>query len=471
MSDDSLLILNRYNQAINHRQPWKNLWNECFYWTFPDKNTENGGGNNGTPSLAGFNIYDSTATRGSEQLANNIIAELMPANGEWFDITPINNQQSQEIDYQAISQFIKSVFMAAQCQLEMHQAMLDLVVAGTAVISMQACDEFPYITITAQPIHNIAIEYNDSGRVDCLFRYTNMTFAAIMAQFPDISLPRQPKEDENIAVIEAILSDNGQLRYVILCPNLGGLPQILMDIPIEINPFIVFRFTKTTGEIYGRSPVMRALPDIKTANKMVELILKNANIAVNGIWMADDDGVLNPAQISLNPGTIIPKAVGSAGLTPLQPAGDFDISQILLQDLRDNINQALMINHFQLPASQNMTATEITERTGQLTRALGASYGRIVSELLLPLLHNIIHILIARSLIPAQIGDGELTTITIHSPLQRRAKMMQAKAGLEILQTAQSMGVDITPYLTPNAVQWVFQAFDIPLHITNQPQI
>ena len=80
---------------------------------------------------------------------------------------------------------------------------------------------------------------------------------------------------------------------------------------------------------------MKALPDIKTANKVVELILKNATIAVTGIWQAEDDGVLNPSNIRLTPGAIIPKAVGSKGLSPLQTAGDFDVSELVLSDLRN----------------------------------------------------------------------------------------------------------------------------------------
>ena len=68
---------------------------------------------------------------------------------------------------------------------------------------------------------------------------------------------------------------------------------------------------------YGRSPVAKALPDIHTANKVVELILTNASIAATGIWTAEDDGVLNPATIRLVPRAIIPKAAGSSGLTPL----------------------------------------------------------------------------------------------------------------------------------------------------------
>ena len=52
----------------------------------------------------------------------------------------------------------------------------------------------------------------------------------------------------------------------------------------ETNPYIIFRWSLSSGELYGRGPVMRALPDIKTANKVVELVLKNATIAVSGIW-------------------------------------------------------------------------------------------------------------------------------------------------------------------------------------------
>jgi hypothetical protein len=116
----------------------------------------------------------------------------------------------------------------------------------------------------------------------------------------------------------------------------------------ETNPYIIFRWSVASGETYGRSPVMRALPDIKTANKVVELVLKNATIAVSGIWQADDDGVINLNNINLTPGAIIPKAVGSSGLTPLNSAADFDVSQIILKDLRERIRHALLADRLGL---------------------------------------------------------------------------------------------------------------------------
>jgi hypothetical protein len=122
---------------------------------------------------------------------------------------------------------------------------------------------------------------------------------------------------------------------------------------------------------------MTALPDIKTANKVVELILKNASIAATRIWLAEDDGVLNPANIRLVPGSIIPKAAGSAGLTPLQAPGRFDVSELVLSDLRSRIRHTLMADRLAQVNDRRMTATEVLERSAEMTRLLGAVYGRL----------------------------------------------------------------------------------------------
>ena len=151
------------------------------------------------------------------------------------------------------------------------------------------------------------------------------------------------------------------------------------------SPFINFRWSKAPGEKYGRSPVMKALPDIKTANKVVELVLKNASIAVTGIWQVDDDGVINPANIKLVPGTIIPKAVGSAGLTPLEAPGRFDVSELVLDQVRARIRRALLVDQLGQVDGPRMTATEVLERAAEMARLLGATYGRLQSELLTPL--------------------------------------------------------------------------------------
>ena len=74
----------------------------------------------------------------------------------------------------------------------------------------------------------------------------------------------------------------------------------------------------------GRGDVLTVLPDIKTLNKVVELTLKNAAIAVTGIWQAEDDGVtlqhyyvkpgiesvFTNSNITLQPAEYLPKSAG-----------------------------------------------------------------------------------------------------------------------------------------------------------------
>ena len=100
-------------------------------------------------------------------------------------------------------------------------------------------------------------------------------------------------------------------------------------------------------------PAHERLAGCQTANKVVELILKNASIAVTGIWLAEDDGVLNPANIHLVPGRHYTQSSRFSRLTPLQSPGRLDVSQLVLEDLRNRIRHTLMTDRLsQLVSAQ-----------------------------------------------------------------------------------------------------------------------
>ncbi|MCB1558068.1 MAG: phage tail protein, partial [Alphaproteobacteria bacterium] len=218
------------------------------------------------------------------------------------------------------------------------------------------------------------------------------------------------------------------------------------------TPYINFRWMKSPGDVYGRSPVMKALPDIKTANKVVELILKNASIAVTGIWQADDDGVINPATIELVPGAIIPKAVGSRGLTPLDMPSRFDVSQLVLEDLRARIRHALLVDRLPSVGGGKMTATEIMERSGQIAMLLGAMFGRLQVEFLNPLLQRAYQILRERGAVPDLPLDGRTLAIEYRSPLARAQSSAHIQTLMGWLGLAQSLGKDTSARIDGDAV-------------------
>ena len=76
------------------------------------------------------------------------------------------------------------------------------------------------------------------------------------------------------------------------------------------TPMYASAFSKASGEIYGRGPLINALSAIKTTNLTIELVLENAQMAISGVYQMDDDGIINTDTINLVPGTIIPKLWG-----------------------------------------------------------------------------------------------------------------------------------------------------------------
>lgn len=282
---------------------------------------------------------------------------------------------------------------------------------------------------------------------------------------------KRAEDDPNfkITVIEAVLPENGAHKYLAVTEDQTfdqGKSVLVSEGQFSQSPFINFRWLKAPGEIYGRSPVMKALPDIKTANKVVELTLKNASIAVTGIWQADDDGVLNPASIKLAPGTIIPKAVGSAGLTPLNSPGRFDISELVLNDLRSQIRQALLVGRLGQPDSPQMTATEVLKRSSEIARLLGATYGRLQSELLTPLVTRALSILSHRGVIPEITIDGRLVDLEYKSPLAREQIRQDAQNTLLWLDTIKGMGPEAESVIDKEKlVRWLARTFGVPAEI------
>ena len=252
----------------------------------------------------------------------------------------------------------------------------------------------------------------------------------------------------------------------------GQAAQVVAEGRFAVSPFICFRWLKAPGEVYGRSPVMKALPDIKTADKVVELILKNASIAATGIWQADDDGVLDPTAVELVPGAVMPKAVGSAGLTPLAAPGRFDVSQLVLEDLRKRIRHALLADRLAEPASPAMTATEVLERAAETARLLGATYGRLEAELLTPLIERALAILARRGEVPAFALDGRDAGLRLRSPLAQAAGRREAGAALTWLSAVAGLGPGALAAVdTGRAARWLGARLGVPPALLEPPDL
>lgn len=475
---DINLLYNTYKKALSERAVWEPTWQECYEYAFPQREAIFDSSTSKTNRL-----FDGTAPDAVDQLGAMMLSELTPPWMSWFTLSTGSElskeeQQKLESTLENIKDAIQINFDRSNFAMEIHQCYLDLITAGTACLMFE---EAPFgsasaFRFTAIPLSQLCLAEGPTGRLNHIFRTIQMDVDTFVSRFGDFMLStdtliKAQKQQLTLDVIECVEPNlQGTYSYTaFLDPNCqllsnNGEPVLLKESTYDTSPFIAFRWLKAPGEVYGRSPVMKALPDIKTANKVVELILKNATIAVTGIWLAEDDGVLNPANIHLTPGAIIPKAVGSKGLTALESPGKFDVSQLVIKDLREHIRHALLGDKLgQLDTSATMTATEIMERTEDMMLVLGATYGRLQSELLMPLIERAASILRKRGEIPDLYIDGRFVKIAYQSGRAKKQAEKDANNALTWLGEIAKLGdsalaeVDI-----PAFVKWLGQKLNIP---------
>lgn len=350
--DHAQNVIQDFEVARKRRTYWEGLWQDAYDYALPQRGDFLFSSNPG--ARKGQKVYDATAMDAADQLAASLLGNLTPTWSQWFGLKPgteIGDEDANKLApiLDKAAKVIQDHFDRSNLAVEIHQCYLDLVVGGTASLYFQEADpgEFSAFKFSAMPLSQIGFEEGDGGYLDSTYRMTKMRLETLRKRYPSADVPPKVIQDgfkdphEKFTVLEAIKPNGLSFEYSAILNEEGIQETVLMRSQFDTSPFINFRWVKSPGEIYGRSPVMKALPDIKTANKVVELILKNASIAVTGIWQADDDGVLNPANIELRPGTIIPKAIGSKGLQALDMPGRFDISEIVLERLQGHIRHAL----------------------------------------------------------------------------------------------------------------------------------
>jgi hypothetical protein len=401
-------IQKMYNKAINIRAPWLKRWDDARRYTIPTTDEE----------LA--TLFDGTASDAVDNLAASIYTLLTPPESLWINLV---RESADSPDPDVATSVLRANLNDSNFYTTVHQCYMDLCIYGTTCLFMAenpiGCDSA--FSFTSIPMTDIAILPN------AIFHTTMMSATDVMNSYPTWVPPANIKKkiesdpDTQLRLIQSLIG----LDFVAWLDVGGDIENnVVATGKFDTNPYLIFRWNLCSGELYGRSPVLRALPDIKTANKVVELVLKNATIAVSGIWQADDDGVINLHNINLTPGSIIPKAVGSSGLTPLASGADFDVSQLVLSDLRDRIRHTLLADRLTMLSERDMTATEVLARNADMMRVLGATYGRLLHEFIRPLCERGLQILSRR---------GVIEPISLHSDTELKYLAPIAMAAQETI--------------------------------------
>jgi hypothetical protein len=449
-------IIKRAEVAQRKKDLFEDLYRDAYEFALPQRQLYGYWEGNSQGNKKMGRVFDSTAISSTQRFANRLQSGIFPPQRKWArlepgpDIPEDRRSQAQTIlDIYGEKMF--AVLKQSNFDIAIGEFLLDLAV-GTAGMLVMPGDDVSPINFIPVPMFLLAYEEGANGQVDKVYRKMRMKGEAIQQQWKDAEFPIQVKQrieqkpTDDVDLLEATVYDSERGDWCYHVIDQVSKEEIVYR-RMKGSPWVISRYMKVSGEVYGRGPLLTALPDIKTLNKTLELVLKNASLAVSGAYTAADDGVLNPQTVKIVPGAIIPVARNGGpqgdSLKPLPRSGDFNVSQIVINDLRMNIKRILLDESLPPDNMSARSATEVVERMKELAQNLGSAFGRLINETMVPLVGRILQVMDERGLIdmPLRVNGLEVRVAPV-APLAMAQNMEEVNAILQYLQMVGPLGAE-----------------------------
>ena len=447
-------IMKRQDLAQRKKDEFQQLYQDAYEFALPQRQLYGvwEGGASGMKKMQ--RVFDSTAINSTQRFANRLQSVVFPPQRKWCKLDPgLDIPLERKPQAQAIldlyGEKMFAVLRQSNFDIAMGEFLLDLAV-GTACMMVQPGDDVAPINFIPVPLFLVSYEEGANGQVDNVYRRMRMKGESIQRQWPDAKIPPElqrkiaDKPTDDVELLEATIYDHGRGDYCYHVIDKVTKTELVYRRK-KYSPWVISRYMKVAGEIYGRGPLMTALPDIKTLNKTIELLLKNDSLAVSGVYTAADDGVLNPNTVKIVPGAIIPVARNGGpqgpALQALPRSGDFNVTQLVINDLRQNVKRILLDESLPPENMSARSATEIVERMKELSQNLGSAFGRLINETMIPLVAKILEVMDERGLIdlPLRVNGLEVKVSPV-SPLANAQAMDEVNGALQFAQIVQQMG-------------------------------
>lgn len=476
----------RFKSAFDIADQWRSLYGDAYAYAMPNRDlfrTTSAG------AKKVDRVFDSTAVAATVNGAARLKQDLMPSFKKWLKLAPgplvpenLREGLSRELDNVTDKMF--AFVHASNFDTSCDETLLDLMAGTGCMLTLEGELHQPSMfNHVAVSISQVAFEEGPWGGVGAIFRKHKVALQNIKGQWPDVkALPAEwvrmlvEKPEAEVELEEgtyfSVARDGSHATAwyydVVACTSKSVDDARIVERTYEVNPWVTPRWYKLPGEAFGRGPIVMALPDIKTLNKIMELVLRNLALYVSGVYTGVDDGVLNPNSAQIIPGGIIPVASngGARGpsLQPLERSGSFDLANIKIDDLRMTVKRLLLDRTLPPDAGPIRSATEIVERVKELAREVGAPFGRLHSELIVPLVKNWLAIMHRRGIIPKVNVDGIAIAVQVISPLAQEQNISDVEIVVRWLTILNSLGSELVMMTakTEDLGSWMGEKLGVP---------
>ncbi|AZR58579.1 portal protein [Eikenella corrodens] len=404
-------ILKRHADLKKERASWDDHWRDISRHLLPRSGRFLADERNRGDKR--FNeIYDSTGTQSLRILAAGMMSGMTSPARPWFKLaiedTDLMQYQPVKLWLDQTTKLMHTIFQRSNTYRTLHAMYEELGAFGTAasIILPDFDDVLHHYPLT---VGEYAVATNWKGEVDTLYREFQKTVAETVREFGyDNCSPALRRRYDNanydgwVTIIHAIeprLERDASRRDALNMPwrsvyleKGAGENDVLRESGFRRFPALCPRWTVSGGDIYGHSPGMEALGDIKQLQH--EQLRKAQGIDYKTNPPLQVPTSLKYRDVDRLPGGIMytDSAGSQAGIRPLYEV-QLDLNHLLqdIQDVRGRIRSTFYADLFLMLSNQqnpNMTATEVAERHEEKLLMLGPVLERLQNELLDPLIET-----------------------------------------------------------------------------------
>jgi hypothetical protein len=444
-------LLKRYDRLKSQRQNWESHWQEVADYMQPRKADVTKTRSRGDKRTE--LIFDSSPLQSVELLAASLHGMLTNPSTPWFSL----RFKAEDIEFEdeakewleSATETMYAAFNKSNFQQEIFELYHDLITFGTAAMFVEEDDE-DILKFSTRHINEIFIAENDKGRIDTVFRKFKLSARAAIQKFGDVStnIATVAKKDpyEEVEMLHAVYprsdfdpkkQDKQNMPFESVYIEAGTGEELSVSGFREF-PFVVPRYLKASHEIYGRSPAMTALPDVKMLNEMSKTTIKSAQKQVDPPLLVPDDGFILPVR-TVPGGLNFYRAGTRDRIEPLNIGANTPLGLNMEEQRRNSIRNAFYVNQLMMQTGPQMTATEVIQRNEEKMRLLGPVLGRLQSELLKPLIDRAFALILRKNLFkPApEFLSGKDIEIEYVSPLAKAQKSSELQS---IMRAIEIMG-------------------------------
>ena len=354
-------------------------------------------------------MFDSSAPEASRLMAMSMQNALVPQSVVWFGLSipsghplsVLNKEPDVKRWFHDVTQKMFFAMHESNFYTAIGESFLDFTSFGTINLLLEEDDsydgEFGGLVFTSIPTGQYVFAEDKRGRPDTVFWEYTFTARQAKQMFGQRKLPDKIKKackekpDEKFTFVRVLMprADYRRGSQDVLEKRFASV-DIALDARAMVResgfdelPYVIGRFEKASGELWGRSPADIAMPDIKTLNKIRELELKGLATAVHPPLIAPDQGIIGTFRMT-------PSAINYSREPErfkfLRFEGRFDLSSLKANDLKKSIRGIFLADQLVLPEKLNMTAEEVATVREQIQKLLGPTVARFESEVLTPLI-------------------------------------------------------------------------------------